>query len=140
MDDTGPRGAGVAQGSRVAHGARDKGEQQRAREKQAYHAYRQTVLEAVADVETSLSGFAYETRHRDALWKAVDSNHETLRLARARYENGLTAFTDVLTAQQDLYGSEQQLAQSEAAQAQALVAVYKSLGVSPVPTSVPDDE
>ncbi len=63
-----------------------------------------------------------------------------LRLARARYENGLTAFTDVLTAQQDLYGSEQQLAQSEAAQAQALVAVYKSLGVSPVPTSVPDDE
>lgn len=111
---------------------------QKAREKGAYHDYQQTVLEAVADVETSLSGFASETRHRDALRKAADSARETVRLARLRYENGLTAFTDVLEAQQSLYRNEQELAASEGSLAQALVSVYKSLGVSP--RFIRDDE
>lgn len=102
-----------------------------ARQMQAYHGYRQTILEAVADVETALSNFAHETQHVDALFKAVASNRETLRLARLRYENGLTAFTDVLNAQQSAYQSEQELARSEAARAQSLVAIYKSLGVAP---------
>lgn len=111
---------------------------QKAREKAAYHEYEQTLLESVADVETSLSGFASETQHRDALRKAADSARETVRLARLRYENGLTAFTDVLEAQQSLYMNEQQLAASEGSQAQALIAVYKSLGVAP--RFIGDDE
>lgn len=104
---------------------------QEARQAQAYHQYRQTILEAVADVETSLSNFAYETKHHEALARAAASNRETLRLARLRYENGITAFTDVLNAQQDTYRSDQELAQSEAERAQALVGVYKALGVAP---------
>lgn len=105
---------------------------QSARAKAAYYTYRQSVLEAVADVETSLSGFAYETQRHDGLSSAVGKSRETVRLARLRYENGLTAFTDVLQAQQDLYVREQALAESEAARAQALVAIYKSLGVAPI--------
>lgn len=104
---------------------------QEARQMQAYHNYRQTVLEAVADVETSLSNFAYGTQYQDALQKSAASNRETLRLARLRYENGLTPFTDVLNAQQDSYQTDQEMARSQALRSQALVGVYKSLGVAP---------
>jgi multidrug efflux system outer membrane protein len=100
-----------------------------ARQVEAFHAYKQTVLAALADVETHLSDFAREQRREQKLKAAVDSSARTLELARDRYKSGLSPFLDVLEAQQRLYDNQIQLAASTGNATRYAIALSKSLGV-----------
>ncbi len=99
-----------------------------AREAQALAAYEQAVLQALEDVESSLSAYLNEDARRIVLAKTVESNRSTVALADERYKKGISAFIDVLSAQKTLFESESALAESEASVSRRAIALYKALG------------
>jgi len=99
-----------------------------ARQVQAFHTYRQTVLQALADVETSLSNVAKENQRREALQAATDSAERTLSMATSRYQQGLSDFTDVLQADQQSYSAKSNLVASQAGVIKDIIALHKALG------------
>lgn len=99
-----------------------------ARKEQALNKFRQSVLEALADVQTSLVTYVNEEERRASLANAVATNKKAVELSRARYNTGIAAFTDVLIAEREMYDVQSQLAQSEANVAEDLIALNKALG------------
>lgn len=95
---------------------------------QAAAAYRQTVLDALREMEDALIGVFKELERREALLGAVEANRRAVRLAKTLYTEGQTDFLSVLEAQRSLYLSEENLAVSRAAVASGLVAIYKAAG------------
>jgi NodT family efflux transporter outer membrane factor (OMF) lipoprotein len=90
--------------------------------------YRQTVLQALDDVENALVAFAREWDHRKALNEAVVQNRRAVDLSMQLYTQGNTDFLSVLDAQRSLYTSETALSQSKESISTDLVALYKALG------------
>jgi multidrug efflux system outer membrane protein len=95
---------------------------------QASITYRQTVLQALQDVENALVAFAREFEHRKALNEAVVQNRKAVDLSMQLYTQGNTDFLSVLDAQRSLYASETALSQSKESISTDLVALYKALG------------
>ncbi|MDB5328084.1 MAG: transcriptional regulator, Fis family [Phycisphaerales bacterium] len=90
--------------------------------------YRQTVYQAVSDVEDSLVAYDREQARTKSLQESVDANRRALNLARQLNDAGVVDFLNVLTAQQSLFQAEDLLAQSQQTVSTNLVAVYKALG------------
>ncbi len=103
-------------------------EVQSALEEQALRAYESTVLGALEEVENALVAFAGEQSRRDALTGAVREAREAVRLARIKYEVGLTDFSNLLEAQRSLLSFRDQQLTSEGAVASDLIQLYKALG------------
>lgn len=101
---------------------------QNVRQEQALLWYEQTILLALEEVENGLVTFAHEQDRSASLAEAVAANQRAVRLASARYNNGLEDFLSVLTAQAQVFASEDQLLQSQARVLLNLVALYKALG------------
>jgi outer membrane protein, multidrug efflux system len=101
---------------------------QRARREESYIQYRQTVLQALSDVEDALVGYHQEQARREALQRSVEANRRAVNLAKQLNQAGVVDFLNVLTAEQSLYLADDQLAQSEQAVSTDLVALYKALG------------
>jgi multidrug efflux system outer membrane protein len=95
---------------------------------QASITYRQTVLQALEDVESALVAFALEWNHRNTLDEAVTQNRRAVDLSMQLYTQGNTDFLSVLDAERSLYTSETALSQSKASISTDLVALYKALG------------
>jgi NodT family efflux transporter outer membrane factor (OMF) lipoprotein len=95
---------------------------------QAGLAYRQTVLNALQDVDNALVSYRTEQDRRAALVRTVDANEISLQLATDAYRKGITAFVTVLDAERQLAQTREQLAQSTVNVTTDLIAVYKSLG------------
>ncbi|WP_250468873.1 efflux transporter outer membrane subunit [Caballeronia sp. GAFFF2] len=95
---------------------------------QAGLAYRQTVLNALQDVDNALISYRTEQDRRAALVRTVDANQISLQLATDAYRKGITAFVTVLDAERQLAQTREQLAQSTVNVTTDLIAVYKSLG------------
>jgi len=98
-----------------------------ARQAQAFHAYKQTVIEALGEVETALSNINKENQTRLALQEAVDSAAKTVEKSRTRYKSGVSDFTEVLQSEQQLYEINSNLVASEAKVSQYMIALYKAL-------------
>ena len=101
---------------------------QKALSQQAAITHRQTVLQALEEVENALIAFAKEWDHRQALTEAVTQNRRAVDLSMQLYTQGTTDFLSVLDAQRSLYVSENALSQSKASISTDLVALYKALG------------
>jgi outer membrane protein TolC len=101
----------------------------KAREEQAYETWRKTVLQAVTDVETSLTDYAKSQERTVLLRQAAANAGKSLDLSDQLYKEGEISFLDVLDAQRTRNNAEAAVVASEAAQSQALIALYKSLGV-----------
>jgi NodT family efflux transporter outer membrane factor (OMF) lipoprotein len=101
---------------------------QKALQEQEIITYRQTVLNALQEVENALVASATEQVHRRHLASAVAANRKAVTLAEQLYTEGLTDFINVLQAQQALYSTENALVQSTATVSTDLVALYKALG------------
>jgi outer membrane protein TolC len=101
---------------------------QDARLDQAILQYEDTVRQAFAEVETSLTSYEREREQRAKLQQAFTSNQRAVELAQELYRAGLSDFLSVLEAEKELYSSEHELAQSEARVSTNLVALYKALG------------
>ncbi|MBY9065798.1 TolC family protein [Hyphomonas sp. WL0036] len=90
--------------------------------------YEATVLDALADAETALTGLSSEQRRTADLEAALASARRALDLARLRYQEGLDSYLNVLDAQRSLLDAEDRLAVNRADTARAAVRAYRSLG------------
>ena len=100
-----------------------------ARQQQAYHQYRNTVLNAISEVETSLTNVAKANERVKLLQDTVKSATQTVNIAQERYRSGLTNFTEVLDSQQQFYNSRTTLVQAQADLLMYLVSLHKALAV-----------
>ncbi|MFZ5776506.1 MAG: efflux transporter outer membrane subunit [Thermodesulfobacteriota bacterium] len=100
----------------------------KAKEEEALLGYRQTVLAALAEVESALLAEARERDRQAALTGAVASQAKAAELALARYEAGVADFLAVLDARRSLLAAEDALAQGSGSLASSRVALYKALG------------
>jgi NodT family efflux transporter outer membrane factor (OMF) lipoprotein len=97
-------------------------------QKEAAVNYQRTVLGALHDVDNALTDYDAEQRRRLRLEQAAVQTRRALELARARYEQGVTDFLQVLIAQRDQLAAEQQLSDSTTTVSTNLVQLYKALG------------
>ena len=95
---------------------------------QSFLAYRAAVLTALEDVENASVGLNQERLRHARLAAQVEHSREAARLARLLYDNGATAFLDVLDAERTLFSAEQSLLTSEVAVVTDYVALAKALG------------
>ena len=103
-------------------------EQTQAVADEALLTYRQSVLIALQDVETSLVNFTREQERRASLAESTAANRQAVDLSLQLYSAGKTTFLDVLSAQRQLFLTESQEVQSNVAIGTDLVALYKALG------------
>jgi multidrug efflux system outer membrane protein len=101
---------------------------ERARHEAAIARYEQVVLQALEDAEGSLRAYEQSAVARDHLERAAAASAEAARLARIRYENGLTDFLAVLDADRARLAAEDALIQAHTEAATSLIAVFKALG------------
>lgn len=99
-----------------------------ARRDEALARYRQAVLTAMQDVETSLVGYAEHQVERERLALSVQSQSRAVELARERFETGIRDFLTVLDAERQLRDVENSLALSETQVLVNLISLYKALG------------
>lgn len=97
-------------------------------QKEAALAYQQTVLRALHEVENALIAYRSEQARRAELTSAVAESRRALELARARYQQGVADFLQVLVAQRTLLANELSLADSTTTVSGNLVTLYKALG------------
>ncbi len=90
--------------------------------------YQKTVLQALGEVDDSLTAYDREqVRHRHLAIQVRESD-QALALSRSMYRQGLADFLTVLTAERTALQAEQQLSDSTTTIATNLVALYKALG------------
>jgi multidrug efflux system outer membrane protein len=94
----------------------------------ALAAYQAAVLNALEDTENSLVSFGESQRRETTLERAATQSTTAARLARQRFEGGLTDFLSVLQAERDALAAQDSLAQGRTQTATSLIAVYKALG------------
>jgi outer membrane protein TolC len=95
---------------------------------QAAAAYEQTVLNALRDVENELVAYSQDQSRREILIRLVSEDEQAVRIAQAKYTNGIITLLDVIEVQRNLYTAQDQLAQSDQSVSTDLVALYKALG------------
>jgi len=111
-----------------------------ARFEQALAQYQQTALNAyreVADALISIEKFAQVRVEQEA---GVLALRDAAQLSRARYDNGLSTYLEILIADQQLFQLELQLAQTRGDQLRAISQLYRALGGGwqpEAPTSAP---
>jgi NodT family efflux transporter outer membrane factor (OMF) lipoprotein len=103
--------------------------QTRAGRDEAEAQYRQVVLGALQDAETSLSRFAQQRRTVAALAEISRSAEQSAALMRQRYERGVISLGDSLDAERQRLLAEANLRSAVAALTASYVAVQKSLGL-----------
>jgi multidrug efflux system outer membrane protein len=91
-------------------------------------AYRQTVLQAFAEVQDDLTGLSVLDQAYQSQEQAVKASHRTLDIATNRYTGGLVSYLDVVSAQQNLLTNEQQLAILQGQKLVTSVLLVKALG------------
>lgn len=100
----------------------------RAQEIQAGLNYRNTVLNALREVEDALVAYRTDSTARERLTVAVRSGESALSLSRDAYEHGLASFLQVLDAERTLVASRQQLVQADLLVTNDIVSLYQALG------------
>lgn len=90
--------------------------------------YEKAVLDGFRDVSNALTAREQLALARTEQAKAVEALGESVRLARVRYEGGLSSYFEVLDAQQQLFPAELRLAQLELGRQLAIVSLYRALG------------
>ena len=94
--------------------------------REAYLAWKQTVLSAVSEVENAMVAVNRTRQTVSALTATVRSYEEALSLATASYRDGASSLLDVLDAQRNVASAQANLAQA----VQQLANGYVSLNVA----------
>jgi outer membrane protein TolC len=90
--------------------------------------YKQTVLIAVREVDSSLSAYTGQQDRLRNLGEALTASQRALSLATQRYDRGLTDALNVIDAERQQYELEQQYVLTQTTAAQQFIALYKALG------------
>jgi len=102
--------------------------------------YEKVVQSAFRDVSDALSARQWLTEQVAIAQAALAVQIERARLSQLRYDNGASAFLEVLDAQRDLLSTEQQLVQTRRALLSSRVSLYAALGggtLNPLATGSP---
>jgi outer membrane protein TolC len=99
-----------------------------ARQVEAVADYERTVQTAFRDVSDALIRRRQIGLQIDTTRAMLDALRERARLAQLRFDNGRSAYLEVLDAQRDLFETEQALVQLRRAQLASGVALYAALG------------
>lgn len=99
-----------------------------AQQEQAFHAYQQTILEAVENMENALAAYINETSRNASLREAYEKSSKAEKIARIQYQEGQTGLLDLLLVQQNALAAESALARSDTALRNYLVAIYTAAG------------
>ena len=97
-------------------------------------AYRQSVLEGVAEVEASLAALAAQQSREQALMNLCEQAREQGERQARRQRLGLGSEWAGLPAQRALLQAEGDVATAQAARALAFISLYKALGGAPLTT------
>jgi outer membrane protein, multidrug efflux system len=103
--------------------------QTRAGRDEAEAQYRQVVLGALQDAETSLSRFAQQRRTVAALAEIKRSADQSAVLMRQRYNSGVISRGDYLEAERQRLLAEANLSSAIASLTGAYIAIQKALGL-----------
>jgi NodT family efflux transporter outer membrane factor (OMF) lipoprotein len=90
--------------------------------------YKQTVLNAVREVDTAVSAYAAQQDRLRHLADALAAARKAVTLATERFDRGLTDSLNVIDAQRQEYEIEQQYVSAQESAAAQFVTLYKSLG------------
>jgi len=90
--------------------------------------YRQTVLQAQADVENSIVAYLLSQDQLRAFRSAADSAQSAADVSRLQYQEGLVNFNTVITTLVSLSTQQDQLAVTQGVVANNLVIVYLAIG------------
>jgi NodT family efflux transporter outer membrane factor (OMF) lipoprotein len=101
---------------------------QDARLEQALVAYRETVLQAAAEVDSNAIAFAKAREENAVVQKSVAAAQRALELAHLLYREGMIDFQRVLDAQSVLLRQQERQVANRGEIAADLVQLYKSLG------------
>ena len=91
-------------------------------------AYKQTVLNAVREVDTAIDAYAAQQNRLRRLAEALTAARRALTLATERFERGLTDSLNVIDAQRQEYAIEEQYVLAQQSAAADFVSLHKSLG------------
>ena len=94
--------------------------------------YRQTMYEAFADVENTLSNRTELTKQVALQQRNVELTERTERLTEVRYRNGAVALKNLLDAQETTRNARLSLVQTRQNQYNAYVTLMQALGGSPI--------
>jgi NodT family efflux transporter outer membrane factor (OMF) lipoprotein len=90
--------------------------------------YKQTVLNAVREVDTAVSAYAAQQDRLRHLAEALTAAKRAVSLATERFDRGLTDSLNVIDAQRQEYEIEQQYISAQESAATQFVTLYKALG------------
>lgn len=100
----------------------------RARQVEAVADYERTVQSAFRDVSDALVRRRQTALQIETMRTMLGALRERARLAQLRFDNGRSAYLEVLDAQRDLFDTEQTLVQLRRVQLVSGVALYAALG------------
>jgi NodT family efflux transporter outer membrane factor (OMF) lipoprotein len=98
------------------------------RARELFFNYKQTVLNAVREVDTAVAAYAAQQDRLRHLGDALIAARRAVELATERFDRGLIDSLNVIDAQRQEYEIEQQYISAQQAAAEQLVTLYKSLG------------
>jgi multidrug efflux system outer membrane protein len=114
----------VFQGGRIKRNY----EAAKARYEQALAQYRKAALDGYREVADALVTLQKLGVQRTEVERGVEALRDASKLARQRYDTGLSSYLEVLIADQYLFDQEILLAQTRGAELQAFVRLYRALG------------
>ncbi len=100
----------------------------KARQVAAVAEYEKTIQGAFRDVSDALVRRRQLALQIDTTRTVLDALRERARLAQMRFDNGRSAYLEVLDAQRDLFDTEQTLVQLRRAHLASAIALYAALG------------
>lgn len=103
-------------------------QQSRLRYEETVALYRQTILNAVREVDDALAGSAILARQAEALDRTVAYARRTVELSQRRYDGGLVAYFDVADAQRTALEAEQSAARNLGLRYMTAIALVRALG------------
>ena len=98
------------------------------RTKELLARYKQTVLNAVREVDTSIGSYVAQQDQLRNLEAAVAAALSAVSLANQRYDRGLTDALNVIDAERQEYALEAQYVSAQQKAAEQFIGLYKALG------------
>src|SRR5271170_71281 len=90
--------------------------------------YKQTVINAVREVDTSIVSYAGQQDRLHNLDQALTANQLAVSLATQRYDRGLTDSLNVIDAERQEYELEEQYISAQEMAGEQFILLYKALG------------
>jgi outer membrane protein TolC len=100
----------------------------RAQAAEAALGYRQTVLEALQEVEDGLSNLTQDGSRVASLEDTVGADQRAVDVQLNAYRHGVVSYITVLTVQLQAAQAREQLVQAQSTECTDLVKLYKALG------------